>query len=200
MVFVALGIVSSIIFLIGDLPYVIDTIKGKTKPQRTSWGIIFFLNSVGFANQWASGARNSLWLFGASVIMTGAIFFASLFKGVGGHAKLDFLVLAAALVGVGLWFVFDSPAVSVVVTWVVAIFSLLPTIAKAKKHPETETKITWLLGAISTLLAAISVGKLDWQLLLLPINATILQAYMAYILYFQAKKRRSIQESEARVL
>lgn len=189
MLFTALGILSSIVFLIGDIPYIIDTIKGTTKPQRVTWGTVFLLNSIGFANQLASGATNSLWLFGAAVLATGTIFFLSIFKGVGGHTNLDIFTITTALLGLALWMIFDSPTFSIIATLIVSIVALLPTFAKAKKHPETETKITWLLGSISAILATISVGTLDWRLLILPINAAVLQAYMVYILYFQTKHR-----------
>jgi hypothetical protein len=189
MFFAALGIISSVILLIGDYPYIRETIKGNTKPERVTWGTVFLLNSIGFANQLASGANNSLWLFGAAALATGIIFALSIFKGVGGHTNLDIFTGIVALLGLALWIIFDSPTFSIIATLVVVIVALLPTFAKAKKHPETETRITWLLGSVSALLATISVGALDWKLLILPINATILQAYMVYILYFETKKR-----------
>lgn len=187
MFFTLLGVISSIVFLVGDWPYITDTIKGTTKPERVTWGTVFLLNAIGFANQLASGAGNSLWLFGAAVLATGTIFGLSIFKGVGGHTNLDIFTIVVALLGLVLWIIFDSPTFSIVATLIVGIVALLPTFAKAKKQPETETKITWLLGSISALLATISVGTLDWRLLVLPINATILQAYMVYILYFETK-------------
>ena len=187
MFFTLLGIFSSILLIIADYPYIMDTIKGKTKPERVTWGIVFLLNSIGFANQWASGARNSLWLFGSAVILTGIIFVLSIFKGVGGHSRLDIITVVTAFVGLGLWIIFDNPTFSIIATLVVGIVALFPTFAKAKKHPETETKITWLLGTISALLALISVGTFDWRLLILPLNATLLQANMVRILYFGKK-------------
>ncbi len=198
MFFAALGVISSIIFLIGDWPYITDTIKGKTKPERVTWGTVFMLNSIGFANQLASGANNSLWLFGAAVLATGTIFILSIFKGVGGHTNLDIFTIVVALLGLALWIIFDSPTFSIVATLVVGIVALLPTFAKAKIHPETETKITWLLGSVSAFLTTISVGVLNWRLLVLPLNATILQAYMVYILYFQTRKAMAKLPDSAR--
>lgn len=188
MILTALGILSSVIFLIGDLPYIIDTIKGKTKPERVTWGVVCLLNAIGFANQLASGASNTLWLFGAAVLATAIIFGLSIFKGTGGHTKLDIFTVIVSLFGIVLWVLFNSPTFSIIATLIVGIVALLPTFAKAKSHPETETKITWLLGSISAFLAILSVGALNWKLLVLPLNATLLQAYMVYILYFQTKK------------
>ncbi|MDB5163874.1 MAG: hypothetical protein JWS12_492 [Candidatus Saccharibacteria bacterium] len=183
MVFTALGIISSLIFLACDTPYLLDTIKNRIKPHRVTWGIIFLLNATEFANQLASGARNSLWIFGAATLMTGAIFAASLKNGVGGHTMLDIFSLTCCMIGLLLWTLFNSPSFSIFASIFVAIFALIPTYVKARKAPETETRIAFLGGCIASALAAVAVGKLDWHLLILPISGSIEQAYMVYLLY-----------------
>ncbi len=190
MIFAILGILSAIVFLIGDIPYLRDTIKGKIKPHRVTWGVACLLNSISFGNQYASGATDSLWIFGAASVITGLVFLASLRNGVGGHTKLDILAIAAAVVGVGLWALFDSPVLSVLCVLAVVEASLIPTFIKAKNHPESETRIAWLCGLISSILAAISVGQLDWVLLVLPINGMLMQAYMTYLLYIRPRRLR----------
>ncbi|HSX35370.1 MAG TPA: hypothetical protein VLH84_00375 [Patescibacteria group bacterium] len=187
MIYAILGIASAIIFLLGDIPYLRDTLTGKTKPHRVTWGIVSLLNGIGFANQYASGAHNSLWLFGAGTVMTGLIFLASLRSGVGGGSRADILCLIFGLAGVVLWVAFDSPWYSISANILADFAALAPTFIKARKHPETETKISWLVGGFSTLLATISVGKLDLQLLILPGLGVLLQAYMVYILYIETR-------------
>lgn len=193
MPFATLGILSAIILLVGDTPYLIDTIKGgRTKPHRVSWGIAFLANIIGFANQWASGATNSLWLFGAAVIIVGAIFLASLKNGTGGHSKNDAIATVVCLAGLCLWVAFNSPLFSIFANLGVAFIAITPTFAKAKIHPETETKIAWLMGAISSLLATVSVGKLDVQLLILPGASVLFEGYMVYLLYFKANQKSQV--------
>lgn len=191
MIFQILGVLSALIFIIADIPYLRDTIKGKTKPQRVTWGVVVLLNLIGFANQYAAGATNSLWIFGAAAIMTCAIFIASIKKGVGGHSKLDVFSIVAALLGIVLWQLLDSPLYSIFANIFIGTVALIPTFAKAKKHPETETKITWLLGVVSVFFAALSVGAWNWQLLILPLSSAILQGYMVYILYFETRRKKS---------
>ncbi len=187
MIFTILGLLSAIIFVIADIPYLRDTIKGTTKPHRVTWGVVVFLNIVGFANQFASGADNSLWIFAAAVIMTSSIFIASLKNGVGGHSKGDIFSVIICGVGVLLWLFFKDPVFSIFANIFVGFVALLPTFKKTAKDPNSETKITWLLGTISTTLAAISVGELNTMLLLLPISSTLLQGYMVYLLYIRPK-------------
>jgi hypothetical protein len=189
MLFKLIGIASALIFIPGDMPYLWNTFAGKTSPHRVTWGIIAILNAIGFANQYASGATNSLWLFGAGAIMTGLIFLASLRHGVGGSSITDVVCLFVGLTGIVLWIVFKSPTYSIFANIVADIAALWPTYKKANKHPETETRISWLVGTISVVLEAISVGKLDWHLLLLPVASLVLQIPIVYLLYIAAPAR-----------
>jgi hypothetical protein len=194
MIFAVLGILSAVLFIVGDTPYLIDTLKGKTKPHRVGWGIVTLLNAIGFANQYASGATNSLWLFGGGAAMTGLIFLASLEYGMGGGTRLDWLCLAAGAVGVILWVLLKSPIYSILANILADVAALVPTFLKAIKYPETETKVAWLIAAFSSVLSTISVGRLDWQLLILPGVAIPLEGSMVYILYVYAPaKRRNLQ-------
>lgn len=188
MIFSIIGILGSVLYLGGNVPYFRDIIRGKTKPQRVTWGIAFTVNAIGFANQYVVGAGNSLWLFAAATAATGAIFVASLVRGVGGHSKLDLFAIIVTMLGLVLWWAFDSPLLSIISMLLVAIVALIPTMIKAKKHPESETRISWLFGTISSFLGAVSVGEWNWMLLVLPVNATIVQAYIVYILYVEVKR------------
>lgn len=191
MVYEALGIFSAVLFSLGDIPYFIDTVKNKTHPHRVTWGMVVLLNSIGFANQYASGARNSLWLFGAGAIVTGAIFIASLKNGVGGGSRSDLVCLIISIIGIALWITLKSPVYSIFASIVTDFVILFPTYKKTLKHPASETRISWLIGTISVLFATISVGELNWRLLVLPVWSFILQAFMVYILYFRTATKKS---------
>jgi hypothetical protein len=199
MLFTCLGIASALIFMAGDTPYLLDTYRARTRPHRITWGIFTLMNIIGFANQYASGARNSLWLFGAGALMTGLIFLGSIRNGEGGRSKFDMICLVVGLLGVILWLLFKSPLYSVFANVIANLAAMWPTYKKAAKHPATETRIAWLVGANSTLLGAVAVGKLDWRLLVLPITSAAMQGYMVYLLYWHtsAPLKRSSSVAEA---
>ena len=190
-IFSILGILSAIIFIIGDIPYFKDAIKGPTKPHRVTWGIIFLVNIIGIANQYASGATDSIWLFWAATIATGSIFFASIFRGVGGHTKYDIIALILSLLGIVAWVIISNPLGSVIANILVSIIAVSPTIKKSKKDPKSETRIAYLLGTISSLLALISVNAWEINLLLPHIFGVIIQAYLVYLLYILPKKNKA---------
>lgn len=154
-----LGILSGLLIIVADIPYIWNALKRKTQPHRVTWFIIFLINLIALANQHASGAKSSLLYFIGATLITFIVFIISLFNGVGGFKKLDIIVLVGAVLGLFIWYLTDSPTASVVANTLVALIGIIPTFVKTYNHPESETKITWLIGTISALLAVISVGK-----------------------------------------
>jgi hypothetical protein len=77
-----------------------------------------------------------------------------------------------------------SPTYSILASVVTDVFAILPTYKKTRRSPQSETRISWLIGTFNALLATISVGKLDWRLIILPGMATISQIQVVYLLYF----------------
>ncbi len=161
-----IGLMSGIIYIIGDIPYIRDIIRGKTKPHRVSWLIFLILNIIFLINQIALNATNSLWIIVAWIIVTLLVFLLSIKKGVGGFTKLDILCLFGVVVGLILWNIFDNPILSLMCNAIVSILAFIPTLIKTYIHPHTETSISWFTASLSSLLAAISVGTLDYKLLL----------------------------------
>lgn len=177
-----LGVFAGVLSLAGNIPYVIDTLKGKTKPHRVTWGIYFLLNIIFLANQTAAGATSSLWLIISFTLSSLTIFLLSLKFGVGGTTKTDIIVLIGALSGVVIWQILDTPAASVIANVLVSLISSIPTFQKAYLQPASETKLKWILGSIAALFAAISVGALSFTLLLLPVYSFFYQGFIVGLL------------------
>lgn len=176
MIFTLLGMLSGLLLIMADIPYFLNAYWRKTQPHRVTWLVIFLINITSFANQLASGATSSLWFFAGASLASFSILVLSLSRGVGGYSKLDATVLAGSLLGLVLWWWFDAPLASILANVVVGILAFIPTFIKVYGNPKSETKITWLLATISALCGALSVGELDITLLMLPINAIIVQA------------------------
>jgi hypothetical protein len=143
---------------------------------------------VNIANQSASGATNSLWLVIGFSISQSVIVVLSIKKGIGGLAKLDLVCLAGAIIGILLWLYFKTPLVSIICNIIAATIALVPTLLKAHRMPKTETKITWLVGSIGALLAAISVGSLNVELLLYPVYSSCVQLLVYIIIRYRLVK------------
>jgi uncharacterized membrane protein HdeD (DUF308 family) len=183
-----LGVAAGLTFIIADVPYIRDIFRGKTKPHRVSWAVYVLLNAINFANQYASGAGNSLWLFFCGTLITSFVFVLSLKYGVGGREKTDWVVIFGVLIGLLGWIVFSTPKVSIIMNLIVVSIALIPTFIKSYRHPGTETSITYLIAGVSEFIAAVSVGKFDFWLIVLPLHGFIVQVAL-YFLIEQRKKK-----------
>ncbi|MFI5275198.1 MAG: hypothetical protein ACHQT5_00040 [Candidatus Saccharimonadales bacterium] len=162
------GILSGTVILFGGPPYLFDILKGKTKPQRTTWFIWTFLGSIAFTSQLKLGAHWSLVYVGLNVVGNLAVFLLSLKFGTGGWRKLDVLALFIACMGVTMSFLFTNPLMALSGSIVADFAGSSLTLYKVYLDPSSETSITWFFIGTSSLFAALAVGKWDFSLLLYP--------------------------------
>ena len=158
------------------VPYIADTLKRKTHPQRASWFIWAVLGYIALSSQFAKGATDSLWMTAAQTLGTTIIFLLSLKLGTGGFARRDIISLALAALGLLIWYFTREAAYALFITMAVDAIGATLTAIKAYEMPGSETLITWILSAISGILAALSVGRVAPVLLAYPLYVTLANA------------------------
>jgi len=180
---------SAMLSCMAYFPYIKDTLAGTTQPQRASWLIWSVLSSIAFASQLAEGAAQSLIFAGIQCSGTVVIFLLSIRRGAGDLITgRDGWVLLASAVGLGLWYITDSATYALVTTIAVSLLGGTVTISKAYRDPDSETPSCWLLGLAASVLAAMSVGGLDWVLLAYPLYLIALKGSIVAAIYFGARR------------
>lgn len=156
--------------LIAFAPYIRDTLNGTTRPERASWLIWSMLGTIAFFSQLFEGATASLWFAGSQVSGTVVIFLLSIKRGTGAFLSwkytMYFLIAASGLV---IWYYSKSAAYALVITISISFLGCGLTVQKAYDDPKSETISTWAIAMVSSLLAALSVGQLNWVLLAYPL-------------------------------
>ena len=166
---VAAGLISGLLSALAYAPYVFDTLRGSTRPQRASWFIWSVLASISFFAQIAEGAVQSLWFAGVQTGATVLIFLLSLKRGTGGlHSLVDIAILCVAAMGVALWIYTDTPAYALIIAIGVSLLGGTVTITKAYAAPNSETLSTWATCFIASGFAMLAIGSVDWMLLAYP--------------------------------
>lgn len=160
------GILSGVIALVASIPYIIDIVKGNTKPQRMAWVIFITLSGISFFAQLAEGATNSLWFPLVLFVQAIIIFSLTLKYGMGGFGKFDILSLILAILIMVIWVVTKSAAIAIICSVTVNTLGKILVVAKVYKKPNTEYVPTWTWSAIASVFAVLAVGKLDWILML----------------------------------
>jgi len=179
---VVFGLASAVLSILAYFPYIVDTLAGRTRPQRASWLIWSVLGSIAVLSQWHEGATHSLWFAMAQVGGTICVFVLSILFGVGGFlSRRDRWVLGTAALGLGAWYVTDTPAYALAITIVISLIGGVATVAKSYTAPETETLSAWVLSGLGSIFALLAVGPsggilLAYPLYLLILNGTIIMA------------------------
>ena len=171
------GLISAALSILAFLPYIIDTVTGRSQPQRASWFVWSFLGSMSLATQIADGATTSLWFVAVQVGGTLLIFVLSLWRGTGGLMRpTDCKVMLAACAGIGLWYMTDNPAWALAIAIGVSMLGGLVTIAKAYRAPSSETMAFWVFSGISAIFAILAIGAWDPMKLAYPVYILVLNA------------------------
>lgn len=165
-----LGVLSGVLSTLAFVPYIIDTVSRRTRPQRETWLIWSVLGTIAFFSQAHEGAGESLWFAGVRV--SGAILVLLLALRFGATRRLkapDYLILACAAAGLLLWYNTDSAAYALAITISISLLGGSVTVVKAYRHPGSETLTTWLVSVVSSFCAILSVGRFDAILIAYPV-------------------------------
>lgn len=164
-----LAVISLIISILGGVPYAIQAMRGKIKPERATWGIwtlILVLSLTGYRAE--GGQESSLFILG-DLIITASIFLIAIFKGSGGTSRLDKICILLSLIGLLIWQISSDRLYQILDTVTADALALVPTIKKVLDDPESESSIAFFSAAVASLLGAISVGHWNLVLIMYPI-------------------------------
>lgn len=182
------GLLSGILASISHIPYIIDIFKGTTKPERATWLIWSVLGVTAFFSQLSKGATNSLWLNGLDTGGAILTFILSIKFGMGGLAKRDIITLIFAFLGIVMWYFTKEPMAALIIVVLVDFAGSILTVTKAYEAPKTETLSTWIILFFSGMFAAISVGELNFSLLLYPIYIGLINGATGIAILLGRKK------------
>lgn len=158
---IALIVLSSILTVASAVPYIIEIIKGKTKPRVVSWFTWSVLTAIACVASFADGqyAGGILLLF--ATIETVSIVILGLWYGDRKFGRFDVICQLGAVVGLVLWLLFNSPEIAIIATISIDLIGALPSIKHSWQKPHEETWLTFALaglGGVCTVLAAT-----DWK-------------------------------------
>jgi hypothetical protein len=133
-----IGIASGLVMMGASVPYLIDIVKRRTRPERASWLIWTVLGTIAFFSQMAEGATNSLWMNGLDTLAVIAIFIFSIRFGVGGIVKRDVAALILAGVGLILWYYTKEASIALFIVIAIDLTGSVLTVIKTYEDPESE--------------------------------------------------------------
>lgn len=154
--------IGAIINVASIAPYLVQVVKGNTKPRIVSWFVWTVLTGMGTAAAIADHQWLTSILLGASAFETLVVVLLGWHRGNRHFELLDVVCLVGAVVGIILWQVFNSPAIGALAAVGLDLLGGIPTLIHSWKKPHEETWITFFLCAIGSALALVALT--DWRI------------------------------------
>jgi len=179
-----LVLLSILIGVAGSLSYIRDTIRGKTRPNRVSWGMWALAPLIGTAAAISAGAdpwaTSRIFLAGFVPLIVFLVSFANR-QSYWQLTVFDFLCGACSAVALVAWLFAESPELAVLLAATGDGLAALPTLRKAWTYPETENGVIFITSLIGVLLVLPSIPEWNiinsaFQIYLLAINAALIVA------------------------
>ncbi len=184
--------IAGIIAIISPLPYIRDSLSGKTHPNLVTWLTWTLLNSITAAAAWSAGAYQTAIFMTAAAIATFCIMLASLRSGIKHYTKFDIECQVAALLGLSIWLVTSRPAIAVAINVATDFVGLLPTLRHAWKAPGAETWQTFLYAMIAGSLTLISIQKYTFISVASPLYIFLADTTMVLVILYKRRGPRKI--------
>ncbi len=142
-------VLSALISILCVVPYCLDIIKHKTKPNLVSWITWTLLTGIVMAAQIAEGEYRAAVFSAGLTAATGLVVVLGLWHGYVKYTQFDVICQMLAVLGIILWQVFDDPLIALYVSIGVDFIGLLPTLRHSWQKPFEETWQTFAIGALA---------------------------------------------------
>ncbi len=157
-------IVGTIIGAIGVLAYLVDTVKGKVKPNRVSFLLWSIAPLIAFAAQINQGVGlESLMTFSTGFLPL-TVFIASFVnkKAEWKLTKFDLFCGVLSIAGLILWLITKVGNLAIAFSIIADGLAALPTINKAYKYPSTEIAWPWIATSFGVILTLLTIDTLTF--------------------------------------
>ena len=154
-------IVGTLIAAAGTVVYLVNTLKGKIRPNRVSfllWSVIPF---IAFFAQIEQGVGLVALMTFSTGFLPLTVFIAS-FMNKQAEWKLtrfDLLCGILSVIGLVLWMITKVGNVAIFFSIVADALAAIPTVLKAYKYPETEIAWPWLATVVGVVLTLLTISN-----------------------------------------
>ena len=122
-----IGLIAAALALISLIPYIVDIIRGKTKPHVYTWIIWAIVTVLAFIIQWQQGGGAGSWTTGVTGILTILIMILAFKKGTKDITKSDRILFIGALLAIPIWYFVGNSTLSIIIVTLIDVVAFLPT-------------------------------------------------------------------------
>jgi len=180
---VAFGVAAAILALVQYIPYILDVLRGKTRPHAFSWFVWGLPAGIVFFAQLITGGGAGSWATGITAILCTLIFLLALFRGEPNITLFDWVCLLSSLAAIVLWAATSNPLWAVILVTIADVLAFGPTIRKSFLKPHEETLNTYVTSGIKWSFSIAALGAFSPTTLLYPLAMVLGNwGFAAYLL------------------
>ncbi len=185
-------IVAIIINALGSLSYVIDTVKGKIKPNKVSFLLFGLAPFITFAAQTKQGVGIQSLLALTTGFFASATFVASFFnkKSYWKITLFDIICGGLSILGLILWYLTRIGNMAIVFSIFADVLAALPVVVKSYNYPETESAYPWLLVSISGMLTLLTIKSWTFASYAFPLYGFLINLIIFTLVKFKLGRVR----------
>lgn len=182
-----IGLVAIFLTFFGYIPYIKDTIKGKTHPHVYSWFLWASISAIAFALQISHGAGIGGFVTLAAAIVCYVICFFGIRSGIKDITKSDTVFLILTLIALVIWLFAKQPVFSVILLSVTEMLAFIPTIRKSWHKPHTETLSSYIMNTFRFTLGILALKQYSIITSLYPFTWLIANGLFSILLILRRK-------------
>lgn len=183
-IFAVYGITAGLLSFAAISTYIVEVIRGTTRPSRVTWWVLALLNACLTASYYASGARDTIWIPASYAVGFAIVAVLSLTKGEGSWSKWDTIPFIGAVISLFVWWRFQSAEAALYLIILTDFIGLAPTIFKTYRRPWTESKLAWGIATVASALNVAAVEHWYPAIYLYPLYVAVTNALIAGFIFF----------------
>lgn len=174
--------------VIGYIPYIRDTMKGKTKPHVFSWGIGMIVAFIAFGLQIQEQSGPAAYVtLSAATLSSVMVFYA--FKNKDKDITVfDYICLVLSVLALIAWLLAKQPVLSMVFVVLTELISFFPTLRKSWKAPYSETLSSYVTNFFRFIVALLALDKYTFVAIGFPLTWLLLNGSFALLLVYRRKQ------------
>ena len=184
-------IVGAIIAAAGSLSYLVDTLKGKVKPNRVSFLLWSLAPLIAFFAEVKQGVGIQALMTFIVGFLPLNIFIASFVnkKAVWNLTGFDLMCGALSIIGLVLWFITKSGNIAIIFSILADGLAAMPTIVKSFNYPETESAWPYFASTISAILTLLTVKVWNIANIAFPLYIVLITLVIFSLVHFKLGKQ-----------
>ena len=184
-----LGIIAGILALVGYIPYIYTTVRGKTRPNKATWIIWTVIGGLIAFSYLFEGDKNTIWLPLGYFIGPLIVAILSFRYGYSKWSKLDIACLVVGALSIIPWIILDNAIFTLLINVFIDATGAVPTLVKTYFEPETEDLTAWLIFFVANTLEVFAIEQ--WNLAAIyPLYLFILAGLIVFFIMKNKVKKK----------